>query len=129
MKFKLKDKVYSHRIGNPFSGEITAIYSGGFAVQVMADRVPYIVRTPSGIAISDAHPWFKFDENWTENPVYIINLDTPDRPISFMEFCQINNIKPSEDSSKIYEKSIPIVPQVSHPECDLYLVEEPVKTE
>jgi len=121
-QFNIGDLVYTGKIGNSVKGKIICIFDGlTYCVHFGKQALPQLFSYNNNqLIISRNHPWNKYNDEWPKEPVYYIQLDPPDRTVSFHEFCNSNGVNPdSEDAAKIYENTVPIQHIVAHPEYDL----------
>jgi hypothetical protein len=125
VKFQLGQEVCTKRIGNPNKGIIAGIIKGEFFANLQVGTNSHFHRNDEGkLLINREHPWFKYNENWPIELVYIIELEEPDRAYSLVEFCNAHKVKSTEEVTKIYLDIVPLTYNIYHPECDIELWEE-----
>lgn len=126
-RFNLGDEVYTQSFGNPVKGTIIAIFTGMTFVEQNLIRSGHARIKDDKIVINGDYSWFKKNEDWPLEPVYYLSIESPTRPISYDEYCELYNIIKTDDTFKLYLQSVKPVTVLAHPEFDLISVEDLLK--
>jgi len=105
--FSIDDRVTSKQTGLPMCGNILSI---------MCDKMLFFSqrKTPA-----DYKEWTRLYENWRDKPIYTVKFDTPQRPMTYMEWLNGHEPEDKEFAKSQYELSVNSVPLAVYVEDDL----------